>query len=198
MRPYVVEVLGTPEAGKTTAIRKVYASLMDKGYNVQYVQESAEVTPKQFPKGSVEAHKWMIFHLLSNIELAMAYEPEIMILDRGTIDKMVWSHWYLTAGKTVEEDVFFFGEIFAKLGYIPNLAIVVTTTPEKSIARRGGEGRVVTKQFIQKYNTLLQNCYDSIPIPKFRLDTTNLSPDEVSTIIEDTIVQNYQEFKNPS
>ncbi len=64
IRPYFVEVLGTPEAGKTTTIKEVTASLSNKGIAVKYIQESAEIVPVEFVKGSIEAHLWMRLHTL--------------------------------------------------------------------------------------------------------------------------------------
>lgn len=41
MRPFIVEFLGTPEAGKTTSVKMLRRSLEEKGYKVGLVRESA-------------------------------------------------------------------------------------------------------------------------------------------------------------
>jgi len=43
MRPFIVEFLGTPEAGKTTSVKMLRRSLEEKGYKVGLVRESAEI-----------------------------------------------------------------------------------------------------------------------------------------------------------
>lgn len=35
MRPFIVEFVGTPEAGKTTSVKMLRRSLEEKGYNIK-------------------------------------------------------------------------------------------------------------------------------------------------------------------
>lgn len=48
MRPFIVEFVGTPEAGKTTSVKMLRRSLEEKGYKVGLVRESAEIVPDMF------------------------------------------------------------------------------------------------------------------------------------------------------
>ena len=57
--PFMIEFIGTPEAGKTTTIHRLKDLLLTQKYSVNLVRESAEIVPTSFPKGSTEAHFWM-------------------------------------------------------------------------------------------------------------------------------------------
>lgn len=59
MRPFIVEFLGTPEAGKTTSVKMLRRSLEEKGYKVGLVRESAEIVPDMFKTGSSKGNIWM-------------------------------------------------------------------------------------------------------------------------------------------
>lgn len=60
--PLVVEFLGTPEAGKTTTIHRLEKVLSNK-YRTLINQESAELLPTVFKKGSLEANFWILAFL---------------------------------------------------------------------------------------------------------------------------------------
>lgn len=49
-KPFMVEFSGTPEAGKTTAIRVVANMLEEVGCTTLILNESAEKLPKEIPK----------------------------------------------------------------------------------------------------------------------------------------------------
>lgn len=58
-KPFMVEFSGTPEAGKTTAIRVVANMLEEVGCTTLILNESAEKLPKEIPKGIFDANLWM-------------------------------------------------------------------------------------------------------------------------------------------
>lgn len=146
--PFMIEFIGTPEAGKTTTIHRLKDLLLTQKYSVNLVRESAEIVPTSFPKGSTEAHFWM----------------------RLT-----------TARSILENQVSKTNAFFQSIGIkYPDLVVYLSTTPEETIRRRGGEGRIVTYSFVKQYNKVLDSFIDSVTCPVFHLDTTNLSQDEVT------------------
>lgn len=180
MQPYFVEILGTPESGKTTAIKEVISSLTNKGNKVLYIQESAEVVPTQFPKASMEAHLWMRLLTAQSILVSTFSKADIVIADRGILDALFMNYLYFKQGKLSKAQLdslqTFFIELFPK----PDLAIAFLTTPEEAIARRGGEGRIVTKEYIKKHNEAFISFCNSVEPHPILLDTTHLSADLVS------------------
>lgn len=105
IRPYLVEVLGTPEAGKTTAINGVISSLSGKGYKVQYIREAAEIVPEQLKKESGEAHIWMSLNVAQNIMNAKFSNADIVLIDRGILDILFWNDFHYKQGKMTKEQL---------------------------------------------------------------------------------------------
>ena len=148
LRPYRVEVLGTPEAGKTTTIKEVISSLDSKGYTVNYVRESAEVVPSEFTKGGIDAHIWMRLHTAQSLLLSYTSHADIVIADRGIIDTLFWDYLFFLRGQLSKSQCDAVNNFFESMGYLPDFVIIFTTSAEEAISRRGGEGRIVTKEFV--------------------------------------------------
>lgn len=67
-KPLMVEFTGTPEAGKTTAVRSDANKLQSLGYKVSVLQESAEnLTSQEIPKGTWDANLWMHYQTQSGL-----------------------------------------------------------------------------------------------------------------------------------
>lgn len=184
--PFIIEFLGTPEAGKTTTIHRLEAEL-SKNYSTSIIRESAEITPDVFPKRSLGAHLWMKFTTYRNIlEKQYSSNTDILLVDRGIIDNQFWDYYYCAIGKLDPEKVTIYNTFSQNIGIRnPNLVVFLSTSPEESIQRRGGEGRIVTLDFVKQFNNLL-NCFMSaisVSIPVFHLDTTGLSEDTVLAMI---------------
>lgn len=180
--PFMIEFIGTPEAGKTTTIHRLKDLLLTQKYSVNLVRESAEIVPTSFPKGSTEAHFWMRLTTAKSIlENQVSNESDIILIDRGLIDTLFWDTYYGSIGTMSTSEVSKTNAFFQSIGIkYPDLVVYLSTTPEETIRRRGGEGRIVTYSFVKQYNKVLDSFIDSVTCPVFHLDTTNLSQDEVT------------------
>ena len=88
MRPFIVEFVGTPEAGKTTSVKMLRRSLEEKGYKVGLVRESAEIVPDMFKTGSSKGNIWMTLKTAQKLimsEILFWWTVALWILSRGTI-----------------------------------------------------------------------------------------------------------------
>ena len=74
---------------------------------------------------------------------------------------------------------------------LPNIVIYLSTTPEEAIKRRGGEGRIVTKEFVSNFNNALSSFLKTVSIPVYSLDTTLMSKDDVFLDVKNAIVSAY-------
>lgn len=183
--PLTVEFLGTPEAGKTTTVHRL-EEVLSREYRTSIVQESAEIVPSIFPKGSMEAHFWMRLntaqYLLENKVSKDSHD--VLLIDRGIVDTLFWDYYYQNIGKLSSEQVKIARDFLKSIGIsLPDLVVLMTTTPEEAIRRRGGEGRIVTMDFLKRFNHLLQSFIKTVSCPVFYLDTTGLSKDEVIDIL---------------
>jgi len=187
-KPFIVEFTGTPEAGKTTVIDILYEALSQAGYKVKKYPESAEKTPKIFPKNSLEAKLWMNFDTAKHVlEAPFLTDYDIVIFDRGALDRTFWLH----------VDSVFTPEIAHKTAsstkilneYLPDLLISLYVSESESIRRRGGEGRIVTRDFVASYNRLLKTFINSLRIDKVVVSTDNKPIEEVVETVKNAILE---------
>lgn len=195
--PFTVEFLGTPEAGKTTTIKRLKNELPSQ-IKIDVLQESAEIVPEVFQlpefKGSIWAHLWMRLIMSANIleKQCSCKSEDILLIDRGIIDCLFWNCYYCQNQKLSNKTAFHFQSLLESVCNMPNLVVYLSTTPEEAIKRRGGEGRVVTKSFVEDFNSTLETFIQkNVTVPLLHLETTNLSTDEVSAIIKDKIILEY-------
>lgn len=178
--PLMIEFLGTPEAGKTTTIHRIKEELC-KTYKASIIQESAEIVPAGFSKGSLESHFWMRLTTAKTVlEKQFSNDSEIFLIDRGLIDTLFWDYYYGATKRLTPKEVTYANDFFKNIGiHFPDLVIYLSTTPEEAIRRRGGEGRVVTFEFLKQFNGLLDCFMETVSVPVFHLDTTGMSKDDV-------------------
>src|ERR1700687_1018996 len=88
-RPFVIEFAGTPKSGKSTSVEAVRHFLTRHGFRVHVLAERAAVCPIPM-KGHLFFNTWcatsMLAELLANVET----ETDIIIVDRGIFDALVW------------------------------------------------------------------------------------------------------------
>ena len=195
-KPFIVEFTGTPEAGKTTTIHIIYELLTSLGYKVKLYPESAESTPHFFPKKSIEANIWRNFDTFKHVlEAPYQSDYDIIILDRGAIDRTFWVYLDSIYDFTSSvKNAPFLGII---KDYNPDLLITLIVTPEEAIKRKGGEGTIVTKEFICNYNNLLTVFINSIGINKTIICTDNRAINDVVDEVQKLILENVKKEPSP-
>lgn len=185
MKTLTVEFTGTPESGKTTCIKNTIQHFEKLGYKVDFIQESAEIVPSEIPKGCFDGHLWMRLHSLENILTKKHSECDILLVDRGIIDGIFYTYLFLSRNPENEKECSALIQFLNQLNFLlPDFLLVFTSDPEVSINRRGGEGRLVTLEYIKKYNQLLSSFLPQIRVPYKLVDSSNLTQDEVFTIVE--------------
>lgn len=194
-KPFIVEFTGTPEAGKTTTINIIYRQLIEMGYRVRMYPESAEITPSCIPKGSKDFKLWIDADTFKHVlEAPYLEDYDIVIFDRGSLDRIFWIYLDTIESFDLGIEVAPFG-ILAK-NYPPDFLIALYVSDKESINRRGGEGRIVTRNFVRNYNSLLKRFVDSIEVNKILLVTDGKSVEEVTTSVLNSILENIK--KEPS
>ena len=195
MRPFIVEFLVTPEAGKTTSIRLLRRTLMDKGYNVGLVRESAEIIPDMFKTGSIKGNIWMTIKTGQRIYEEANKPNDIILIDRGIVDALFWKHLYASKGEFTDEQNRSVDNFFEAIGIKTDFAVFLTIPGVESIRRRGGEGHLVTKDFVDEFNTQLLEFLSDVDTAKYVLDTSKKTPAEVHDCLLERILNAYEEFK---
>lgn len=103
-RAFVIEFAGTPKSGKSTSSEAIRHFLARHGFRVHVLTERAAVCPIPM-KGHLFFNIWcaasMLAELLANVET----ETDIIIVDRGLFDALVWMTLQKKRGElTVEEE----------------------------------------------------------------------------------------------
>ena len=122
------------------------------------------------------------------LEAPYLEDYDIVIFDRGSIDRIFWI--YLDAIENFELglEVAPFG-ILAK-NYPPDLLITLFVSEKESINRRGGEGHIVTREFVRSYNTLLKRFVESVEVNQTFIVTDGKTIEEVTSIALNSILEN--------
>lgn len=152
MRPFIVEFLGTPEAGKTTSVKMLRRSLEGKGYKVGLVRESAEIVPDMFKTGSSKGNIWMTLKTAQKLYEEINNDRDIVLVDRGIVDSLAWNYLYAQRGEFSIEKSKCVKNFFEAIGVKTDFIVALTIPTEECIRRRGGEGHVVNRKFIEEFN----------------------------------------------
>ena len=175
-KPFIVEFTGTPEAGKTTILTLLKQSLESSGFTVKVYPESAEKSKSIFPRDSYgkskfDAKFWMHLETLKNLVEAPYQNYDIILFDRGALDEKFWINLDACNGD-FDDRIIYLSKLFDDV--LPDLLIVLKVSVDESLRRRGGEGHVVTRQFLERYNSLLDLFVNSLKINKDIVCTDNL------------------------
>jgi thymidylate kinase len=190
-RPFFVEFLGTPEAGKTTVIRPIASILQKQGYKVKVLSEAAEQIPVGFPRGTLSENIWIRLKTVNQVLEASVSDFDIILVDRGIIDTCIWNEigcQKKELSKTLCDEIL---PLFKQLNIFPDLCIALHVPAEISIQRRHGEGRIVTRKFVEYFNSVVFEYLEKVETPQFKLDTSNITPKECTEIVTQTILEHF-------
>lgn len=186
-RAFMVEFSGTPEAGKSTAITSVAKMLENNGYKILILKESAESLPSEIPKGTFEANLWMHFITQAGIIKAKNTNVDIVLIDRGIIDSKFYAWKYFEEGKcTLKQYREFQATCLKRI--CPDLLLGFSVLPEVAIKRRGGEGRLVNRTYLEEYNRLFIEFFDGVKIKKQLIKTDEMTILQMNNLIYSIIL----------
>ena len=190
-KPFMVEFSGTPEAGKTTTINTVANIMRNANYRVIVLRESAESLPDEIAKGTFQANMWMHFITQAGLLKAVHADADIALIDRGIVDSEFYGQKFLLEGGCSKEEYEEFERTFLQC-LKPDLFITLMVTPEEAIKRRGGEGRLVNREYVRKYNEAYLEYFRTVQYPKELINTEMKEPCEVSKQVSDIILNYYR------
>lgn len=180
----VIEFSGTPDAGKTTVISRLKKILEEKGKNVILLGEANGLElPPQDLRGTIKYNEWVGKNACEGIINAVNQNPDIVLVDRGIIDFRFWNYLYKKNGKATEEEVAEIQnqEVFQDKRLIPDLLIAVTVSIDEAIRRNPNLAR--KRRWVENHNDLFEKFYDTYKGNKTKIDTTELSKEDVENEI---------------
>jgi hypothetical protein len=190
-QPFLIELAGTPRAGKTTLLTRLSGMLTDHGVRVSSVHESAARCPipdKRLPKFNV----WTFCDTIGRLGRLLGtqhLDTDIVLIDRGVVDAAFWMEWYRATGLlSAEHHVVIEAFVLLPLWTdLMDLVLVMTASPDVALQRDGvrdgrrERGQIVNEVTISEFNASVARLRERYGAhdPIVHLDTTHLHPDEV-------------------
>jgi len=135
-RAFVIEFAGTPKSGKSTSVEAVRHFFSRHGFSVHVLVERASVCPIPM-KGHLYFNTWcaatMLAELLANVDT----ETDIIIVDRGLFDALVWLTLQRQRGELTAEEAETIERflLLHRWRTLIDLAVVMNVAPEEAIKR---------------------------------------------------------------
>ena len=185
-KPIVVEFAGVPKAGKTSTISQLQSFLKRCGFRVQSVIERASVCPIR-DKKHANFNVWTACMTLAQIlehtqEPPRPDDPQILILDRGLFDAIVWLRMMDRLSRIRTEDrqaieCFLLRPEWRKR---INGVIVMTVSPREALEREqgllpvDGSGSIMNTEVLEQMLATTRTCVKNLSewFQVFEVDTT--------------------------
>lgn len=109
IRPFAVEFFGTPKAGKTTIMTTVLQLLKRHEWEITARPEGAEVVDQPRTGPQYNEQTWR--YAMSELYQRQQSRFEVVLLDRGLMDNLIWMDYWRKKGK-LDAEVQKLGEAF--------------------------------------------------------------------------------------
>jgi predicted NUDIX family phosphoesterase len=205
-RAFVIEFAGTPKSGKSTSVEAVRHLFTRNGFRVHVLSERAALCPIPM-KGHLFFNTWcatsMLAELLENIEA----DSDIIIVDRGIFDALVWLTLQSNRGEILEYEKKAIEQflLLERWRSLIDLSIMMVVDADKALSREKAQrislktGSIMNKDVLasmtssaetaaQKYG----NKFDLI-----KLDTTQQDVQGFNIVLANQILDRLANFLNP-
>lgn len=203
-RPFIIEVTGTPSAGKTTTIVEIDKFFRRIGFErVWKPQEGAEVIrhiPRTTPEYNIRTGTYALNLLLDN---AYGHNYDLIIFDRCIFDAYCWMQYWKEKSKLTEKEAANNQSFFLQkplTDYI-DAAIMMTCSAEEAMKRElkialsSKLGETTNPESIKRLERIWKNAYERLQgeYPQLTLmDSTKL---DESQMIEDVTLTALNAFE---
>jgi predicted ATPase len=144
-RPFVLEITGTPKAGKTTLIGMLNSFLRQCGWRVHLLEERAGICPLPM-KGHFFFNTWTTGSMLGGLLDAVDRDVDLVILDRGLFDALVWLEIQASEGhvSSEEADIFERFVLMERWQRLSDTTCVIDVDADEAM-RRENENRLMIR-----------------------------------------------------
>lgn len=206
-RPYFVELAGTPKAGKTTTLHALRGFLKQCGFHVHEMRERAADCPIAM-KGHFFFNTWTTTTMLASMIESLESEADIVLLDRGVFDAIVWLESQYREQQVTSEEYKVFREfvLLDRWRTLTDLTFVFTVSPDQALERENKDlliprtGSIMDKSFLERYNSILSDVMNSEQnkFAFFKIDTTNhSSPKDTTYELATELVERIEKWADP-
>lgn len=208
-KPLVIEFSGTPKSGKSTTIEQVRAFLKRCGFKVEVVVERASVCPirdKRHAHFNVWTSATCLAQLLEKTQdPPRADDPDVLILDRGVFDSIIWLRLLEDLRRLGNEERARIEDFLLLDRFAKRISGVVLMTAKPSVALQREQGllpvkatgSIMNEEVLQKMFDTSIKCRDELS-GKFKvvhIDTSeNLTPAQSAEKAVDSLLDFAEEL----
>ena len=189
--PFVVELSGTPGAGKSSTIARVADELIAQGLRVIVVEEGIRESPLR-QHGLARMNLGVATEKLDRVRAAReARAADVILLDRGPHDLAVLGAVLHAIGKVSTTERAAFEALAQARRYLIDDVVVLVADPAIAMTRHGyanGEegGQVMNPRTIANWKTqAVLAAHQQLNVPL--LDTTTLQPEQIDRFLVERI-----------
>lgn len=206
-RAFVIEFAGTPKSGKSTSVEAIRHFFSRHGFRVHVLTERAALCPIPM-KGHLFFNTWcmstMLAELLANVET----ETDIIIVDRGLLDALVWLTMQERRGEVTANEASIV-ESFLLLDRwrrLIDLAVVMSVNAEEAKKREDSQRITQVEGSVMNLDTLsaITSSVDQV-VEKYhsrfdglvKHETTGEDVRESLVRLANNILDHLEDFLNP-
>ncbi len=206
-RAFVIELAGTPKSGKSTSVEAVRHFFSRNGFRVHVLSERAAECPIPM-KGHLFFNAWCLTSMLAELIENVETETDVIIIDRGIFDALVWLNAQHDRGEITFEEASTI-EAFALLDRwtsLIDLAVVMNVDADEALSRERsqriatGDGSIMNKDVlerihqsvkmaIKKYKSHFQRVFEHEAVG-------GVKPSNIKLI--DRILDSFDDFLDPN
>lgn len=158
-RAYVLEVTGTPKAGKTSTLGLIHGFFKRAGFRVHTLRERAGDCPIPM-KGHFFFNAWTTCTMLAEVLATHDTEVDLIILDRGFFDALIWLGLQRQRGQVSDDEA----EVFTKFVLLDrwrslvDLTVLMTAEPKIAMEREASgvliprKGSLMNEPALEAFN----------------------------------------------
>lgn len=169
-RPIVIEVCGTPKAGKSSCVSSLNLFLKRNGFTTKVLQERASVCPIT-DKYNPSFNLWNVFASTAEILeyfVEKAREIDVLLCDRSIFDCLCWFYWFVRFDHISRQEFQIIKEFLTMRRFrsIFDIIYVFKTTPEEALQREYAHlltrkhGSIMNPKVLKEYNECIREAVE--------------------------------------
>lgn len=206
-RPYIIELAGTPKAGKTTTLQVLSRFMKECGYQVQQMRERASDCPIAM-KGHFFFNTWTTTTMLASMIEAIESEADVLFMDRGVFDALVWLEVQSQEHQVTsnEYEVFRQFVMLERWRTLTDLTVVFHVEPSTALERENKDllikrtGSIMSPANLGRYNRVLNQVRQGVAsdFQFYEIDTTDYdSPVSSTERVATEIINRMEAWADP-
>lgn len=200
--PFVVEVLGTPNSGKSSAIQTFEKILKRNGIKYRIIYEAA-TRCKIKNKLSPDFNIWTLNETIKQLLEVYSGNYDIVICERGLLDAICWYELYYQDKSITEEEYriilnyILLNRFVDRINccYIMKCSVDVSLNRENLSGLLDTTGTIINDSILTKYNFALeriQKLYSEHFEKVMELNTSELSQTEINKMFVSAILEHIE------